>query len=732
MFARLLSYAPFMLYVACWGNALSADDGLPLQARFTPFVPVSRSCAPFGGNYHLQWHGPALLEGHLEWAIQDGHQVLGTFRSEDIVLTNSEYRLPLVIPPVPSGVPYPQLELHAQFVAGDRRVVFQPVLLRMAQPWLRHFTIGAISPNDRSLNREFSAFFKMFSFERFTPVEGDATCQTATETFDPEDVLTDPLSLCVYDLLVLHGNGLRELRTKQRDAISQWVSAGGSLCVLYPERLEPEQVAFLNTLVSDEFPEMPFTLSLSGELVDVQKSSPDAPSIRLVHKGLGRVALIEQKGMPSLNSDSSEVRAMVAFLWKVRRDQWPFFLEHGRWDVETIANRWLNAHREATQEDAYTLNGTSGVASMSPWLSGDRLRMSPYPLNSGEALLRDLMPENVDLVPMWVIASLLGLYVLTIGPGDYFVLGYLKSRRWTWIVFPILTLGFALFAVWLSHYYMQSADNRGALVVADLDNSGNIVRENRFEILFNGASKDAVTETRHALFTPMDLQMFGYAGQANAFAGYAIKQQSRLVGAPVYSGRIPSRFEVSQALPQWTPQLNRMLSISPKAGPVTFDWNSVTREELWHLQKRETFLKRLQAAFDTPISVYVLQGRTIERIFGDEYLTGRQVNTVFHSQTQPESTFLQDTCVRRHGGLFELVTQVSPTCGDNFEDLSLLDSSDPNHWMLVVITKADGKICIYRKTYHTQPGADFGAPEQSVEDDIGSALRAQNIDSGER
>jgi hypothetical protein len=70
-----------------------------------------------------------------------------------------------------------------------------------------------------------------------------------------------------------------------------------------------------------------------------------------------------------------------------------------------------------------------------------------------------------------------------------------------------------------------------------------------------------------------------------------------------------------------------------------------------------------------------------------------------HVHWQSLDVFLQQTCVRPGLGLFAVVSQIAPTGGDNFEDLSVLDPSNPNEWLLVVVSERQGDLLIYRKLY---------------------------------
>jgi hypothetical protein len=51
------------------------------------------------------------------------------------------------------------------------------------------------------------------------------------------------------------------------------------------------------------------------------------------------------------------------------------------------------------------------------------------------------------------------------------------------------------------------------------------------------------------------------------------------------------------------------------------------------------------------------------------------------------------------GGLFALVAQVSPTGGDTLEDVAVLDATDPQQLLLIVVEKKGNDYMIYRRLY---------------------------------
>lgn len=93
--------------------------------------------------------------------------------------------------------------------------------------------------------------------------------------------------------------------------------------------------------------------------------------------------------------------------------------------------------------------------------------------------LRTALDEfpGVTLVAFSWIAGLVLLYVVLIGPGDYFLLRRLVGQmHWTWLTFPLLVLAFGGLAVWLNftlkqgHFQVNQAD------IVDIDAGSGAVR----------------------------------------------------------------------------------------------------------------------------------------------------------------------------------------------------------------------------------------------------------------
>ncbi|MDA1180292.1 MAG: hypothetical protein O2931_16040, partial [Planctomycetota bacterium] len=105
-----------------------------------------------------------------------------------------------------------------------------------------------------------------------------------------------------------------------------------------------------------------------------------------------------------------------------------------------------------------------------------------------------LLPSNVRIMPLGITGLLLWSYLVLIGPVDYFVLRYFRLQRWTWVTFPLTTVLLAILCVQISNGYLTAQDHGKKLVIRDLDATGNLLLENRFQMTFSGRRK-TTTET---------------------------------------------------------------------------------------------------------------------------------------------------------------------------------------------------------------------------------------------
>ena len=83
------------------------------------------------------------------------------------------------------------------------------------------------------------------------------------------------------------------------------------------------------------------------------------------------------------------------------------------------------------------------------------------------------VPNDVHLVPFSVVALLVTVYILLIGPGDYFLLRKLGfGMQWTWITFPTIVVLFAV-GSYVAAYWLKGDQLRVSQIdLVDIDAGG--------------------------------------------------------------------------------------------------------------------------------------------------------------------------------------------------------------------------------------------------------------------
>jgi hypothetical protein len=312
-----------------------------------------------------------------------------------------------------------------------------------------------------------------------------------------------------------------------------------------------------------------------------------------------------------------------------------------------------------------------------------------------EEVLKGLMPRSVRLIPFGLICLLFVGFVLAIGPGDYLLLGLLRRRRLTWVLFPAVCAGFALLTVSLSDHYMGRADRRNAIVVVDVGAGGRELRRDRFEAIFAGRRQRAETKLSRCLFTPI-----GRTGGATGVATVPYTEELGGLRAREvsYAGRIPQSYRVRQEIYQWSPQLNRHYAVAP-VKPAAED----------AAEEREADLDVAPGIFLSLVRggrVAELESMVFGGVSGETalyvYCRGGESVIARGGLTGLPSGLVGRLCDLQGDGVFGVVSQLSPAGGASFDDVALLDAEDGNQWLLVAAVRRGNDIILYRRLYYAE------------------------------
>jgi len=664
--------AALLLLSVMYQRAAGAEADLSLN--LVPLVAQARSSAPVWVDFEFDLKGRDLLEGQLEIVLMDGNEFIGLYESGELVLANGIQRFRVMLPQMHVRGADAWVDTRIRFVSNRDQAVYDLGEHTISVPTLleRSLVICISAPReDRS--SVYPEIAKSISLERFDPEPAIApvrTLSTFPANVPPPEMPIHPLGYCSYDVVLLTAEGFAMLRKRQLDALSWWVEAGGSVLVFPDGNAKPDHVQFLNRLAGGSGPA--FQIDSQGVLYAAEAQG----DIRMYHCGLGRavVALMHGESPPVL--DSPEWRAAVAFLWKIRKNQLPAILSDGKWHTDLQS--------EQRRPTSYAVIGTRGAA------APPQLALYVLPIGGERELADRLMPETIRSIPLGIVALILVSFALAVGPLDYYVLGALRWHRFTWVLFPAVCVGFAALAVYLAQYYMGSSEYRRSLVLADIGTGGRVVRWSRCELRFAARGKDTLTRVTDGLFARVGQEVTKY-DRYSPHGGFGLLRST----PPAYRGWMPGSFEIAQRLPQWSPMLCRTFSMEPFEPAVEVDWDAIGASDFESPRGLDEIRERLPGVGEARASFFVLHGFEMQPLPG----SGASQHDISEDMRQ----VLKQVCVRPQVGFFSVVSQISPTGADNFEDLSVLDPTDTRQWLLLAVVRDGEDYVVYRRLYCGEP-----------------------------
>ncbi len=702
-----------LLWTLClvvWGAGSLAAQGKGSQAleiQVDRLYSV-RSEGPITVLARMTPTSSTLLEGKLEFKLWNGRELLGTLTTDDEVI-NPPMKTVRYVLPTPELRGYTQqLDLTVDFISKQGRLKFGPFSIIVPLPSDRDLVIGYVAPETMRMAPGVNQLLDALKFEAYSPLQSDKSTRTITARILPDQLPSDAISICGFNMLFIAAEGFSAVKESQWPAILEWVEAGGSLCLLPGSDVSPHHITVLNKLLAKRSPQGTFLQGPNNELLLTNEK--DRQPTYLARRGLGVVAIVPLLGEETAAPKSKEWLRTVAHLWRFRRDQAAMLESSGQWSPTVMATQLTTLQTQGQNNYYLTVRNNDH-------------KLSYLPINSGDQLIQAIVPSNLHIIPLSLIAFVLFLYVLAIGPGDYFILGRFNLRKWTWITFPVTTLVFAGGALWMAEWYMNTGDARRSAYIVDIGVEGQPERVNQFEMLFNSRQKVTETPLSRSLFTSLDHQMYG-SGSYQQFNQRQYGQGSGFVGPAEISGRVPSRYVARQLTPKWVPQLNRIFNLNTDPFALKLDWQrfQISGTPDWAVRLNDSNWKQsvidpIKAAVGSrPLTISIYAGGKFNQIYGNQRIfTREQVkieNGVSVVVAQPNNVqlrngqfnpatfdFVADISMLQDAGLFSVVTSLSPHGGRQFEDLSLLDPSDPQQWLLVVGVEDGQNWIVYRKLY---------------------------------
>jgi len=270
-------------------------------------------------------------------------------------------------------------------------------------------------------------------------------------------------------------NTAEHLAREQFQALDQWVQMGGRMLLVVGQYAES---LLVEPLSDDRFASWaPGPVSRVGELrrtsgieifgdsttrLDLfAQSRGEQVTVAVLEEAPGRILAAEggeARKQPTIVESPHGFGSIVFVAFDLHE---PLF---SAWDGRPqITTKLLYGDRESSNPD----DGPSRFRDVSS---------VSYEDLSGQ--LRSALDQfsQVRLANFSWVAALIGVYILLIGPVDYFLLRRVfKRMQYTWITFPLVTLTFCVLAVWLSSMWKGRSVwvNQVDVVDMQIDAEGN-------------------------------------------------------------------------------------------------------------------------------------------------------------------------------------------------------------------------------------------------------------------
>lgn len=672
------------LGVVCSCGQMARAQENPLKISVRSEWEGVRTSAPISLRAFLKWPKNDLLEGYLQFNTFVDQQKISHWTSPETALSASEQYLRFMTPRPLLDTKFDRYVLEAEFFGQNR--TFPPEQLDVEVPVRqKRAMVVAVVLDNRStiptgLYSELSSnpYERPLSLQSYLSGEEVSDLEVYLSRVNPVDLPTESLRYLGLDALLLSHDMLDVLRPNQLDSLRTWIMAGGSLALIETGELRDDSAAFAKELMRNAW-----TIE--------QMSARQLPdTVRVYAPGLGQFIHVTgpQRG------ESPEWARVAHLLLRLTSDR----------AVEIETSGQLRLRSEPRGQGV-----VRGLVQVEPVIEGP---LEPLARFSYTSLSRALIPDTIRGMPFWLAASVLAGCLICVGPVDYFLLGALRKRRWTWALFPVVSLGFTGWMAHLAAEHNGRNDSRNWISVVDMTVDDEVVRTSRIELTYGASGRTVqhkVTNQWWADLKEEDLRtvhektMEENMGARNRFAARATNRNPTYAGDErlSYAGNVPGHYSVEEPVRQWSPRMQRITTLGADPELAEFHrprlpWAQLTASEphevseylqknlppewqtvWWKIQSPRRNMGWNQLQKDRPISDPMNDVlKTVADMLGESW---RPVD---------RST----SALRMHRGVFSLVSELAPTAGPDCEDLVI--TSRPT--LVMVNEVAPGRFLAYR------------------------------------
>lgn len=597
----------------------------------------ARTGAPLSLRAFLKWQRPELLQGKLQVHAFIDQLPISRWTSNDTALSDSEQVIWFMSPRPVMAEQYERYILQAQFLSENHH--FETEQLDVEVPVRRRrvmvigivLALGTSTPVGLGTTGAPTAFEQPFLLQQsLSSAEGFAL-HVHPSHVNPADFPADPLRLLGLDALLLSHDTLNLLRPAQLQAVQTWVLAGGSLALIQTGRLERHAAELVQLLSRNEWSPA------------AQQSRGSPPQTTVFAPGLGQFIVVNRE----IAGDS---------------------LAWGR-----VARLMLRVQPQAARK----LEQTQKLPLET--MAGPRL-LEPLPRFSATEVTDLLMPESIRGMPFGLAASVLACCLFCIAPGDYLLLGLLKKRKWTWVLFPIVALGFTGYMAHLAAEHNGRNDSRTWISIVDVTPENEVLRTSRFELTYGASGRTVAHPVQDQWWVDVRQEDFANVAMSDNpwEGGGALSGQQRRSGQSPQStelderlsfhGSVPGNYIVEEPVRQWAPRMQRITTLG--ADPALADyplpqipWDAVLTADPKSMA--ETLSQSIENVW--PNARWMIRGPANHS--GWQAL---RPDAPANERTTAVLQVVSGMCQldpSERLGLFSLVSELSPTAGPDGEDL---------------------------------------------------------------
>ena len=594
----MVIFAAFILCTTAFSqNDSDKSSSQFLQFNIMPISPFIRSDSPIPSELLLNLKGRDLITGKLELVFLDGNATLAKITTDEITVIAGSQKKRIILPPMVCMSGNAAIA-KGTFIVENSRIDLGIVPIILPTNMERQICIGFCKP-DNFVQADTAEMAKNLRPENFMPnlvkvkelenkkgkkgnivsfpshvLGGGKIKLSSLLTSDISNVKSGisgvstslfpitPAACCAYDILVLDKEGFSYLGKKQLNALTQWILGGGAACIYLDDAAcEEAHLEFfkrldaccMNGKISAE-------LSQTGQI----KFNDGNDNVSIFRTGLGRLAILKRRFKTPEDFASEDWRSVAAFLWRIRDSRMTNFTSTGKFfsldeEFTTDPNRSANISMDTLLypfDDNYRHNSYDNSYDISYDNRYDMQELWP----------RTEQEKKQRLIPLWFIIAIVLSFAIVAGPMDYFVLGKIKKRRLTWILFPAVSIAFALFTKLYSDNRLGLVDRKQTLHIYDVGKDDTVIFHEKYESNIPGKSRELTVHCKDEIWVTTTENMNPYG--CNPRNTNILEEDA----SPRFSGALYGEYNTTRYIKQWIPSISKTFSFGAPEGEVEHKW----------------------------------------------------------------------------------------------------------------------------------------------------------------